>query len=360
MGNADDDDTIRQLPGRQLPGWQLPGWQQFQADHIEPPAAPAKPRRLTRFWLPVLVVGTAASAIVAAGLAFLPGQPTPQPVAAAPILVLPRPVSRAAIAKPTLASEAEIIDTRSSALTIFRLAGNPSILVFDFPTLHEQAQMLNRVAVMIETAGQPRDHVLDDAELDRAVRATGMEPDSFYDGHDYRAADIIRFFRAAAQDGTRLNPNEVRLHDILQAAGWFDSGNSRPGALISIPTMGVGVDADARAVVLRHEMSHGEYFTNPAYNEHVNRFWQNELTATERSGFRHFLTAQHYDSGNEDLMMNETQAYLVHTADPRFFTPPLAGLTVERGRQLREHFIATMPAGWLRDLTTRPPAAGSR
>lgn len=291
--------------------------------------------------------------------------PRPTAPVASSIQARPPGATPRALAEPpyAIASEAEIIGTRSTQLTIFRLAGNPAILVLDFPTLHEQARMLNRVAVMTETAGQSRDHALDDAALDLAIRATGLEPDSFYDGHDYRAADIIRFFHAAVQDGIRLGPEEMRLHDILQAAGWFTVGDPRPRALISIPTMGVGVDADARAVVLRHEISHGEYFTNPAYVEHVRRFWQNDLTATERAGFRRFLTAQHYDPGNEDLMMNETQAYLIHTADPRFFTPVLAGLTAERGRQLRELFITTMPPGWLRELTSQPlPAAphGSR
>ncbi len=264
--------------------------------------------------------------------------------------------SEAAESPYALASESEILGTRSERLTVFRLAANPAILVFDFPTMHEQARMLNRIAVMIETRGQSRDHALGDDALEQVVRATGAELDSFYDGHDYRAGDVVRFFQTAARDGIRLNPEEIRLHGILDAAGWFTSGNAPYGALISIPTMGVGADADARAVVLRHEISHGEFFTNPRYVEHTRRFWQNDLTAAEREGFRHFLTGQQYDPDNEDLMMNETQAYLIHTPDPRFFKPAMAGLTDERGRQLQALFMAAMPSGWLRDLVTRPPS----
>jgi hypothetical protein len=271
----------------------------------------------------------------------------PPPVVAAP--VPPAPVAAPAPVYLPFAREQDIIANQAASLSMFRLAENPAILVFDFPSLREQARMLNRVAVLVETRGQPRDRVLDDDALDKAIRSTGAEPDTFYDGHDYRAADLVRFFALADRDGVRLNPDELRLRDLVRAAGWTDPG--AVGALISIPTLGVGIDAAARRSILRHEISHGEFFTDPGYAAFTQSFWQTELSDAERAAFRRFLSKQEYDPTDETLMMNEMQAYLVHTADARFFTPELVGLTPERVAALRRRFIAGMPAGWLRDMT---------
>src|SRR5205807_1326503 len=69
----------------------------------------------------------------------------------------------------------------------------------------------------------------------------------------------------------------------------------------------------ARATILRHELSHGEYFTNPVYAAFVHRFWTQTLTPGERDRIRRYLQSQGYDSGLEDVMENEAQAYLMFT-----------------------------------------------
>ncbi len=251
------------------------------------------------------------------------------------------------------AREADILASQSTSLSMFRLAENPAILVLEFPSLREQARMLNRVAVLIETRFQPRDRVLDDDALDRAIRATGAEPDTFYDGHDYRAADLMRFFALAERDGIRLNQDELRLRELVRAAGWMDAG--AVGALITLPTLGAGIDPAARRSILRHEISHGEFFTDPDYARFTQSFWQTELSDIERTAFRRFLAGQEYDPADETLMMNEMQAYLVHTNDRRFFGPEMVALSPERVDTLRRRFIGGMPAGWFRDLTLREP-----
>jgi hypothetical protein len=53
-------------------------------------------------------------------------------------------------------------------------------------------------------------------------------------------------------------------------------------------------------------------------------------------------------------MLNEAQAYLIHTRDRRFFDPKLAGLSEAEADRLREIFLRDMPEGWLRDLTRTP------
>ena len=106
----------------------------------------------------------------------------------------------------------------------------------------------------------------------------------------------------------------------------------------------------ARAAILRHELSHGEFFSNPAYAEYVRRFWLVELTEAERAGLRSFLGREEYDTGVEELMFNEMQAYLMFTRDPQFFAAGQSGLTDVRLAELQARFLAGMPAGWLRDV----------
>jgi hypothetical protein len=257
----------------------------------------------------------------------------------------------------TIATEADIREHRADALSISRFALNPRVLVLDFPTLLEQGRMLNRVAAFIEKKDTPRDRVLDDAELDAAIRKSGSTTETFYYGHDYRAADLARFFATAGRDGVRLNPEEERLRQLVREEGWFEA--QAVGALISLPREGVDaiVDAAGRGVILHHELSHGEYFTNAAYAEYARQFWATVLNDNERAHFRHFLEAQNYDPGIEDVMVNETQAYLMHTPNERFFSARDVELSLARLNLLRAAFLAGMPAGWLRDCTPAPGSA---
>ena len=65
--------------------------------------------------------------------------------------------------------------------------------------------------------------------------------------------------------------------------------------------------------------------------------WQNGFTAAERAAYRAFLGREGYDTGNEELMANETMAYLLFTPDPRLFSASMVGLgeaVVERLRGL--------------------------
>ena len=90
------------------------------------------------------------------------------------------------------------------------------------------------------------------------------------------------------------------------------------GGLISLPAVGSDprITAAARAVILRHELSHGEFFSSPEYAEYVREFWMTELTGEERGSVRGFLGKEDYDVREEELMYNEMQAYLMFTRDP--------------------------------------------
>ena len=288
-------------------------------------------------------------ALLAAGLAawLLSRHPAPEAAANPPALHALSDLDA------PLADEAAILAAQSPDMLVFRFRDAPSVLVLSFPSLRQQGDMLDRVAAFVEKAGLSRDRVLADAELDAAIRQAGETRETYYLGHDYRVADIARFFATADRDGIVLDPEEARLRALLTQAGMLLPG--AVGALISIPPLveAQQIDATSRAAILHHELSHGVFFTDPAYAAYARTFWQTVLNDEQRAGFRHFLGDEGYDTANEDLMLNEAQAYLIHTRDTRFFRPDRAGLTEAQAAQLRENFVRGMPEGWFKTATAR-------
>jgi hypothetical protein len=258
-----------------------------------------------------------------------------------------------------LADEAEILAHVADQTVVFRLAANRRVLVLDFASLREQGLMFNRAAAMVEKVGLPRDRVLRDDELDAAIEAAGDTVETYYFGHDYDAGDLARFYSAADRDGVVLRPQEEWLRSLLAQEGMLAEGAR--GAVISIPRAGSGegVDASLRATILRHELSHAEFFTNPAYAAYARRFWREGLDEAGRAAFRRYLSAQNYDAALEDLMINEMQAYLMHTTDQRLFNAESLGVTVEVMDRWQAEFLLGMPNGWLRDACVAAlPSAG--
>ena len=263
-----------------------------------------------------------------------------------------------------IADEQRIRDHRVPAagpsLSVFRFAPNPRVLVLVFASLREQGNMLNRAAAFVEKANQPHDRVLTDPELDAAIRAGGDTVETFYYGHDYGAPDLTRFFALADRAGVRLTEEEEALRRLLARERWFEP--NAIGGLLSIPQIGADshVTPDARAAILHHELSHGEYFTNPAYAAFVRKFWNQTLTAGERDRMRRFLLSLGYEPGLEHVVENEAQAYLMFTESADFFTPEMVGMTKARLTELRNAFYRAMPAGWLRDDLGRAIAAATK
>jgi hypothetical protein len=282
----------------------------------------------------------------------LPAQPSPtQPF---PVQPLPEPALPVlSLASIRTADEAEIRAHVPTSLTVFRFTANPSIIVLDFASLRQQGLMLNRIAALTEKGAMPRNRVLNDLELGQAISAGGDTVETFYYGHDYSAASIARFFALAAQQRVELNPEETRLRQFLALLGWL-SPDAR-GGLISVPAVGANAEVTvaARNAILRHELSHGEYFSNPGYAAYVHQFWSRDLTQSEQAGVRNFLASDEYDPKLEELVENEMQAYLMFTRDPLFFAPEKVGMTPERLAELQMEFHRGMPHGWLRDLLGR-------
>jgi len=274
--------------------------------------------------------------------------PASQPAAATQQALLPQSVPQLPPA-PRIADArlAEIDGLRHSGTAVYRLVENPRILLIDFPSLAEQGRAMNRLAALIEKSGMPHDRVLSEAEMAAAI----PNPDTYYFAHDYAAESLARFFSLAEAETQPLNQQELDLLALLVGAGVIKRADS--GYVAATPEMAVvtpvqpegsgTVDAALRDTMLHHEVSHGEFFTNPAYRAHCERFWRSRLTEAERALFRSFLTGYGYDPADETLMINEMQAYLMHTPDPRAFSAALLHVTPEKLAEFRRRFMDPQP-----------------
>jgi hypothetical protein len=240
----------------------------------------------------------------------------------------------------------------------WRFKANPAVLVIEFPSLHDQGMAMNRMAALFEKRGAPRDRVLSDSELAALVQSSGDSTASFYQGHDYPAAKVARFFTLAASAQTALNSQErqllAKLQDAGIVAGDAGTGYSAPGmqAVVSFSALQPDdpktvadeeIDPVRRKAVLRHELSHGEYFTNPSYAAHSQAFWSRRLSAQERTTWKKYLGSLDYDPADDDLMANETQAMLMHTPDPRAFNAGALGISDAALAAMRTRFRAGEP-----------------
>ena len=279
-------------------------------------------------------------------------EPLIEPAAAAAPVVQAGPSQIAAFTADQLQAEL----SNNGDWQVHRLAGNPAVLVIEFPTLAAQGEALNRAAALIEKKGGSRSAVLSDTQLQALIRSAGDSAATFYYGHDYTAADLARFYSLAQGQGTPLNTAELRLRQLLQDAGLLSASpgapatgwrGADPGALVSFPAVqgndprtprDESVDPARRASVMRHELSHGRYFTDRAYREHCAFFWRSLLREDERELWRRYLASQGYDRGNEDLMINETQALLMHTPDKRDFNAAELRLGDAELEGLRDRF----------------------
>jgi hypothetical protein len=311
---------------------------------------PRKPRKSTRRpWLAALLVA-AIGLIGASAFQFWPRQPALQAGSTTGLPALPTLPGETILS----ADEGQIRANQPTSMMVFRFAPNPMILVVDFPTLAEQGRMLNRIAALIEKSGVPHGRLLSDSALAEAIRSSGTTADTYYYGHDYPASAIKHFFELADRDNVALNADEQRLRRLAAQAAAEPLGF---GALISIVRADAAneVDPAARAAILHHELSHGEYFTNAIYARFVSTIWQDVLTQDERAQFRTYLGTEGYDTSLEDLMINEMQAYLMYTPDLRFFDPTRLAITPGRFAAIRAAFAAGMPSCWLRAETPGVP-----
>ena len=257
---------------------------------------------------------------------------------------------------PTL-SLSELLAGNSPDWRVARLKENTAVLVVEFPNLSAQGEAMNRMAALLEKADAPRDRVLDDTALAALITRSGDNLQTFYQGHDYNGAGLARFYRLVDGQTQVLNAQEQRMRQLLIAQGLLMASPEglRPVGSQAVITytaiqkddpttpLDETIDERRRESILRHEASHGRFFTRPAYAEHCRRLWREVLDDAQREAFRRYLATLGYDRKDEELMVNEAQAFLLHTPDTRAFSAEGVGISDEVLAELRTRFWRTLP-----------------
>lgn len=273
--------------------------------------------------------------------------------------------SRAAVgltagASPTLTA-AELLAGHSQDWRLAWLQDNPQVLVIEFPNLKEQGAAMNRLAAFLQKAGAPRDRVLNDTELAAVIRRQGDNSQTFFQGHDYAESDLQQFFAQAARQQLALMPQERRLRQVLQQEGLLgDAPASKASSAAAAAARAVvsftatqpddpstpedeSVDAVRREAILRHELSHGRFYTEPLYRAHCFVLWREMLTPRQRERLLQHLAELGYDTTHESLVVNEAQAFLLHTPDVRAFSAHQAAMADAELEAVRAQFWQSLP-----------------
>ena len=262
----------------------------------------------------------------------------------------------AAAPQPGSGNFSQIFSSRTGQLTVWRYADNPRIYVFDFPSLVYQGRSFNRITQFTEqqtTESYPR--VLTDQEMTLRLAAARRSESDFAFGHDVMVHELVQFFNFAQRDKVPLNSEESVIRDFLVAQGmmrdWrgFWQAVEPNNVILAVPQTQAKspgeplINATARYAILLHEMSHGEYYTNPYYTQYCRRFWQESLSEPQREAFKAFLASYGYGSGSEELLINETQAYLMFTPDPSSFSARKLGVPQAELEAMRDAFRKGKP-----------------
>lgn len=237
----------------------------------------------------------------------------------------------------------------------------PSILIFDFRDYDLQSAFLKRLAFFVEKKGS----------AGRLLSNKVLEPLHGWNAHDYRAADLARFFQLASDEDFELNPEEYLLRDILLDKGIIRQEDGRflegEGGILSLSQES---SDRLRYLFMTHEGYHGFYFASREYRDGVHRIWEG-LSEDERQFWKIFLDWKWYNTEDEELVINELQAYLMQQhlsyVDTYFkeYTIPRFLRRYPEYNEKAEYFLAQYPehftatAQKIEDLARRVAGIGS-
>jgi hypothetical protein len=251
---------------------------------------------------------------------------------------------------PRSATFEEILMNLERNITTFRFARQQRVLIIDFPKLSQQGAAFNRVSAFIERQRAPHDRVLSEQEFETYLQSVGKTQETLSYGNNFTIGNLVVFFNLADDRGVPLNEYEravlgllTRLQLVVKRTGFYQAKD--PDAVVlSVPQVGAApagtqdVTLSIRTSILSHELSHAEFYTNGLYAEFCRYFWRQVLNDEQRKGFRDFFERSTYDANLEDVVINEWQAYFVHTNERAAFRGSLVGIPEEELERLRGEF----------------------
>lgn len=177
----------------------------------------------------------------------------------------------------------------------------PSVLVLVFKDYKTQDRYLKRLAFYVEKAGY-RGELHYDEEI---ANLHG------WNAHDYRPEDLAAFFDTARKKQFPLSSEEWALESLLAEHGILNISDGKvssgTGALISVS---METPFALRKTLLVHESLHAIFFVDAEYRDFVKKTWA-AIDNDEKWFWKTYFGWAAYDTGDEYLMANEFQAYLL-------------------------------------------------
>ena len=196
--------------------------------------------------------------------------------------------------------------------SIARWARDACVLLLRFPSAAAQRDALGRASVFLE-------------DLDDASRVVDRLPSgqrggvANYSGHNMRLGDLARFDAACRAANKPLWPAERALVEALvdagalaprDATGALRVADRRPGFEPCVAAVARSSDKAEVRDALLHEAMHMVFYRDERYAARCLEWWRSEATDAERDAWIAFLRNLRYDVANEELVVNELQAYM--------------------------------------------------
>jgi hypothetical protein len=201
-------------------------------------------------------------------------------------------------------------------LVVFRWKGHENVILLRFPSNAVQKASMARMSLFLEDkefSGTVVEHL-----------PTGRVGGALaYTGHNFRASDAARFFAAVHAAGFKLTEEENRLRLALESeriVTQMKGGGYCAPSKFGVLAIARGFKRDEAEETLLHEAMHGLFYTSDHFEGACWAFWRSSLTADERDTWKEFLEGLGYDSSNEELTVNEFQAYMA--TETKLFASP--------------------------------------
>lgn len=261
---------------------------------------------------------------------------------------------------PTISFQ-ELVNTSDSTTRKYRYRHNKDILIYNFSSLTEQGRTLNRVMALIEDSDASKTRISTEDEIAQLHAKRNTTAATFNYGHDYRSEHLALFFNLALDDQVTLRDEEIALRDELLAESFLIKKKGRyypsknPQSIISIANTKPefsekSLSTSLRSSITQHELSHGVFFSNAEYRRYAHKFWEEHVDKKLHRHLEKQLQSLGYNTNNYELIVNEGQAYLIHTNDKLFFNVEDVGMTEQDLRDLRKKFLDNAPdIAFLRD-----------
>ena len=209
----------------------------------------------------------------------------------------------------------------TSSVSLYRWDADPRVFLLHFASAAAQRDAMGRASMFLE-------------DLDSRGTLVDRVPSgqrggvANYSGHNMRVGDLCRFLNLAKRTGSGLNDAEQSLAARLlgadairtdKASGEYVSGlggvsaskfsSGKGGGLVIAAVAGSSDAGETRDAVL-HEAMHMVFYGDDAFARSCRTFWEDEVDALEKRAWMDFLRDLRYDVADDELVVNELQAYM--------------------------------------------------